>query len=134
MENKSNILVIDDDQDIGRMLKMLLEFKGFNVSIAENKTKADDILKNTRTNIMIMDMLLSGENGINVCSDFKSNDEIKHIPILMMSAHPDAKKICLDAGANDFISKPFEMQDMLLKIEVLLNERVKNEGMKESRS
>ena len=129
MGNKPNILVIDDDQDIGRMLRMLLEFKGFIVTIAENKTKAEEILQNALTDIMIMDMLLSGENGINVCTDFKSNAEVKHIPILMMSAHPDAKKICLDAGANDFISKPFEMQDMLLKIDQLIIQ--KNEGMKE---
>lgn len=92
MGNKPNILVIDDDQDIGRMLKMLLEFKGFIVTIAENKTKAEEILQNALTDIMIMDMLLSGENGINVCADFKSNAEVKHIPILMMSAHPDAKR------------------------------------------
>ena len=64
MINKLNILVIDDDQDIGRMLKMLLEFKGFSVTIAENKTMAVETLNNTPMDIIIMDMLLSGENGI----------------------------------------------------------------------
>lgn len=120
MDNKLNILVIDDDQDIGRMLKMLLEFKGFKVTIAENKTMAEETLNNASIDIIIMDMLLSGENGINVCVDFKNMDDIKQIPILMMSAHPDAKIICLDAGANDFIPKPFEMQDMLMKIDQLI--------------
>lgn len=71
MINKLNILVIDDDQDIGRMLKMLLEFKGFSVTIAENKTMAVETLNNTPMDIIIMDMLLSGENGINICVDFK---------------------------------------------------------------
>ncbi len=123
MGNKSNILVIDDDQDIGKMLKMLLNFKGFNVTLAESKTKAIEVLNSSVVDIMIMDMLLSGENGINVCVEFKSNADINHIPILMMSAHPDAKKICLDAGANDFISKPFEMQDILLKIEHLVEKK-----------
>lgn len=129
MINKLNILVIDDDQDIGRMLKMLLEFKGFSVTIAENKTMAVETLNNTPMDIIIMDMLLSGENGINICVDFKNTDDIKQIPILMMSAHPDAKIICLEAGANDFIPKPFEMQDMLMKIDQLIIK--KNEGMKE---
>lgn len=128
MDNKLNILVIDDDQDIGRMLKMLLEFKGFKVTIAENKTMAEETLNNASIDIIIMDMLLSGENGINVCVDFKNMDDIKQIPILMMSAHPDAKIICLDAGANDFIPKPFEMQDMLMKIDQLMIQR--NEGIK----
>ena len=72
MINKLNILVIDDDQDIGRMLKMLLEFKGFSVTIAENKTMAVETLNNTPMDIIIMDMLLSGENGINICVDFKN--------------------------------------------------------------
>lgn len=120
MHNKLNILVIDDDQDIGRMLKMLLEFKGFNVIFVENKKIALEALNNTLIDIIIMDMLLSGENGINLCVDFKKTDALKHIPILMMSAHPDAKIICLDAGANDFIPKPFEMKDMLLKIDQLI--------------
>ena len=142
MENKLKILVIDDDQDIGRMLKMLLEFKGFNVVIAENKTMALETITTTLIEIIIMDMLLSGENGINVCMEFKMTDGLKYIPILMMSAHPDAKTICLNAGANDFIPKPFEMQDMLMKIDhLLINKKrgnlpdagpqVGEEGMKE---
>ncbi|MBK7036048.1 MAG: response regulator transcription factor [Bacteroidetes bacterium] len=127
MINKLNILVIDDDQDIGRMLKMLLEFKGFSVTIAENKTMAVETLNNTPMDIIIMDMLLSGENGINICVDFKNTNDIKQIPILMMSAHPDAKIICLDAGANDFIPKPFEMQDMLMKIyQLIMNKKKGN--------
>ena len=125
MINKLNILVIDDDQDIGRMLKMLLEFKGFSVTIAENKTMAVETLNNTPMDIIIMDMLLSGENGINICVDFKNTNDIKQIPILMMSAHPDAKIICLEAGANDFIPKPFEMQDMLMKIDQLMMNKKK---------
>ena len=120
MNNKLNILVIDDDHDVGRMLQMLLEFKGFTVAIAENKTMALETINSTSIAIIIMDMLLSGENGINVCMEFKKTDGLKYIPILMMSAHPDAKTICLDAGANDFIPKPFEMKDMLIKIDQLI--------------
>lgn len=124
MVQKHKILVVDDDHDIGRMIKMLLEFKGYDAVIAENRISAEEILQQFSIKVIIMDMLLSGENGINVCAAFKRDAAIMHIPILMMSAHPDANTICMDAGANDFISKPFEMQDLLLKIDHLINGNV----------
>jgi DNA-binding response OmpR family regulator len=115
------VLVIDDDPDIGRMLKMLLEYKGYTVTVLERTEQATEILCNNVIDLVIMDMLLSGTNGIDVCTHFKKNSTISHIPVLMISAHPDAKKICLEAGADDFISKPFDMQQILLKVETLIN-------------
>jgi DNA-binding response OmpR family regulator len=70
--------------------------------------------------IVIMDMLLAGTNGTDICAEFKKDTSISHIPLIMMSAHPDAKKICMAAGADDFISKPFEIDDLLFKISPLL--------------
>jgi two-component system alkaline phosphatase synthesis response regulator PhoP len=66
-------------------------------------------------------MLLSGESGIDVIAGFKNDSAIAHIPVMMMSAHPHAKKICLQAGADDYISKPFDMQDIILKSNNLIN-------------
>jgi CheY-like chemotaxis protein len=55
-------------------------------------------------------MLLSGRNGIDICEALKSNPAVAVIPLIMMSAHPDAKQICQAAGADDFIAKPFEVK------------------------
>jgi DNA-binding response OmpR family regulator len=68
-----------------------------------------------------MDMLLSGTNGTDLCVELKQNKSTSHIPIMMISAHPNAKEICLGAGADEFISKPFDMQDILSKIDKLVN-------------
>lgn len=117
-----NVLVLDDDPDIGLMVQMILEFGGYGVSVVENAAEAGKILRNNKVDLVIMDMLLSGVNGIDICAAFKSDPAIAHIPVMMMSAHPDAQRICLQAGADDFIAKPFEMKDILTKSSSLLKE------------
>lgn len=111
-----NILVIDDDRDIGQMLKMILQQKGFNVIFHENAEQVKEIIKNKGIDIVILDMLLSGVDGTEVCTGLKSDPLIKGIPVIMISAHPDARKTCMNAGADDFMSKPFELQEILVKI------------------
>lgn len=113
----TKVLIIDDDPDIGRMIKILLEYKGFSATVIERTGQAAEIIRNNGINLVIMDMLLSGTNGIDVCIGFKTDSTIATIPVIMMSAHPDAKKICLEGGADDFIAKPFDMQELLSKVE-----------------
>jgi DNA-binding response OmpR family regulator len=112
--------VVDDDQDISMMLKMMLEFKGYKVSTAERSTDVQEIVLQQPINLIIMDMLLSGMNGTDICAQLKSVDATKHIPIMMISAHPNAKELCLNAGANNFLSKPFDMEEILNAISVLV--------------
>ena|SRR5215469_6547615 len=121
MNSKKNILVLDDDPDIGTMIKMMLEYKGYKVTVSERADQAAEILHHNGIQLIIMDMLLSGVNGTDLCSELKKNDSTSHIPVIMISAHPNAKEICLAAGADEFISKPFDMQDILAKIDRLMN-------------
>ena len=114
------ILVIDDDLDIGLVIKSLFEYKGYEVSLLKSPDQAEEILRNNKIDLVIIDMLLSGANGIDYIAGF-NNDTIAHIPVMMMSAHPDGEKICLQAGADDYISKPFDMQDILSKSNDLIN-------------
>ena len=116
MKNGKIILVIDDDKDIGMMIEMMLQFKGYAVTVLQNSEHAETLMLEGNIQLLIMDMLLSGTNGVDICRDFKDKSSIAHIPIIMMSAHPDAKAICLKAGANDFILKPFDMEEMYLMI------------------
>jgi DNA-binding response OmpR family regulator len=70
-------------------------------------------------------MLLSGTNGIDICREMKQNPKTADLPVMMISAHPNAKEICMQAGADEFISKPFDMQEILSKIQYLVNQKVK---------
>jgi DNA-binding response OmpR family regulator len=121
MNKSARILVIDDDPDIGIMIKMMLEYKGYSVSVAVRADQAEEMLEDESFDLLIMDMLLSGTNGIDLCSDLKKNGKTAHLPVIMISAHPNAKEICIQAGADEFISKPFDMQEILSKIQQLVN-------------
>ncbi|MDZ4794589.1 MAG: response regulator [Bacteroidota bacterium] len=116
MNKEQSILVVDDDTDIGTMLKMMLEYKGYTVTLLNNAGQTEQILSKQLTNLLILDMLIGGTNGTDVCLSIRKNPLTAHIPVLMISALPDARKICMDAGANDFISKPFDIQDLLGKV------------------
>ena len=122
------ILILDDDPDIGIMIKTMLEYKGYSVIVTDRAEKTEEIFKTKHINLLIMDMLLSGINGIDLCSELKRDPFTASIPIMMISAHPNAREICINAGADDFISKPFDMPDMLEKISGLIPDKRGNKN------
>ena len=113
---KQKILILEDDFDIGMMMKMMLKFKGYDVSLFTNPFAIEEEISNHDYDLILMDLLLSGRNGIDICEALKGNPAMAPIPIIMMSAHDDARRLCLSAGANDFIAKPFELKDLLVKL------------------
>lgn len=119
----ANILVVDDDADIGTMLKMMLEFKGYGVMLINRADKTFEVLNQNQVDLVILDMLIAGDNGTDVCASIRNNSTTSGLPVLMISALPDARLSCIEAGANEFISKPFEMQDLLSKVQQLVNGR-----------
>jgi DNA-binding response OmpR family regulator len=126
MKEKALILVLDDDPDICTMIKMVLDYYGHSAMEADNEELAKNIISSNHIDLIIMDMLLSGADGTDICRRLKQDLKTSSIPILMFSAHPTAKETCLSAGANDFISKPFEMSEMIGKVNFFL-EQVKSE-------
>jgi two-component system alkaline phosphatase synthesis response regulator PhoP len=99
---------------------MMLEYKGYSVLVAERADHGIQLLKTKPFDLIIMDMLLSGMSGIDVCSNLKNDPVISSVPLIMISAHPTAREMCIEAGADDFISKPFDMTDLLSRIGVLI--------------
>jgi DNA-binding response OmpR family regulator len=122
MKEKALILVLDDDPDICTMIKMVLDYYGHSAMEADNEEAAKNIISSNNVGLIIMDMLLSGADGTDICRRLKKDLQTSSIPILMFSAHPTARETCLAAGANDFISKPFEMSDMMGKVNFFLEQ------------
>lgn len=116
MKDKMNVIILDDDKDICLMLKMMLEFKGYVVTIIDRVDKINDILSARDFQLLILDMLIAGENGCDLCRTLKKDKEFATLPVLMFSALPDGKKLAMEAGADDFIAKPFEFIDMTIKV------------------
>ncbi|HET8839578.1 MAG TPA: response regulator [Flavobacteriaceae bacterium] len=120
MEKKGNILIVDDDSGIGEMLKMLLELEGYTVTFLEEPEDTEAQIEEKNIDLVILDMLISGVNGTEVCRRIRKNKNTKETAVLMMSALHDAGQKCKSAGANDFIAKPFEIEDLMEKIDEIL--------------
>jgi DNA-binding response OmpR family regulator len=112
---KKKILVADDDQGILDALKMLLEEVGYEVNtISDGETMRS--VKNYYPDLLLLDIWMSGVDGRDICRQLKAQEKTKRIPIIMISANRDTEQIAKDAGADDFISKPFQMEELLEKV------------------
>ena len=120
MKNNLNIIILDDDEDIGNVLKMMLEYKGYHVTLFDRIDKVSNAVSRNQFQLLILDMLIAGENGCDLCRELKSNSELASLPVLMFSALPEGKKLAKEAGADDFIFKPFQMNDMLEKVNEMI--------------
>jgi CheY-like chemotaxis protein len=105
-------MVIDDNEDILFMLQAMLRIKGYKVSIKVNMDDLEQTISELSPDIILMDMLLSGADGREVCRKLKADPIFAAIPVIMISAHPEAKEKCFEAGANFFLEKPFEMSEI----------------------
>ena len=118
MQQTKTILVVDDDPDILDALQFMLEDAGYSVTTTEKGEYAEN-LQDTNgglPDVIILDVLLSGKDGRLICQKLKSQEETKHIPIIMMSAHYNARQSVATIGADDFLAKPFETDELLEKI------------------
>lgn len=114
--NNDHVLVIEDNEDIVVMLKTMLEMKGYRVTATMELKDPLTLIRNVSPDLLLMDMLLSGADGRDICKLVKqSGGLIANLPVIMISAHPDAKKECLAAGADYFLEKPFDM-DVFFKV------------------
>jgi DNA-binding response OmpR family regulator len=117
--NVKKILIIDDEPDILDAVQMVLEGEGYDVEIA---MQADEILSRSSNfpDLILLDVLLSGQDGREITKQLKSQEKSKHIPILMMSAHSTAQNNIKEYKADAFLPKPFEIDQLLKEIKALL--------------
>ena len=106
------ILVADDDLGIGEMLREMLSDAGYEADI-EVKGQAVRQLTEPLPDLLILDIRLSGTDGRTICEQLKRQPATSSIPIIILSAHKDTQQIARDAGADDFLAKPFAMGDLL---------------------
>ena len=116
------IYVIDDDMDLLKVVKSLLQKRGFDVSIFSDWEVANKTMKILEPQLILLDVFLSGIDGLDVCQRLKASPYTKHIPILLFSAFPRiAESAIHDYGADDFIAKPFEVGDLIKKVHSVLS-------------
>lgn len=114
------VLVIDDNAAILAMLKLMLERNNYQVTIQDNTEELEQLLYSLSPDLLIMDVLLSGVDGRDICAAIRKNAAFLTLPIMMISALQDAERSCLAAGAQYFLGKPFEMANFYLTVKTAL--------------
>jgi EAL domain-containing protein (putative c-di-GMP-specific phosphodiesterase class I)/FixJ family two-component response regulator len=120
-DQKKHILIIEDDPAISQMLRILLETRGYHIhSVRSSKEAFLSISKHI--DLVLLDLMLPGEDGFDVCRKLKRSKESSHIPIIMVSAKALSKDIVegLYLGADDFLIKPFEYDELVARMEAVM--------------
>jgi len=107
------VLVVDDDEDILMLVKMLLTINNFDVEAISKWEQIDDRVENFLPNIILLDVSLSGADGRDICKRLKSAVATKQIPIILFSAHADVANNFRECNAQAFIAKPFDISHLI---------------------
>lgn len=119
MNHLPKILIVEDDLDILSMMLFLFRKKGYTVTAISKAEEAFKQIEHFLPDIILLDVFLSGADGRNICQQLKKQKGTKHIPVIMISANPEAADNMHLYGADDFIHKPFEINDLLSRINSL---------------
>jgi DNA-binding response OmpR family regulator len=123
----NKILVVEDDSKILRILELQLKQVGYEVSLVMDGGQAETVFINDKFDLAILDVMLPGINGFELCRRIRERSQI---PIIMLTAKTDVsdKVIGLDFGADDYLTKPFEMDELLARIRVQLRKNLNQEN------
>jgi DNA-binding response OmpR family regulator len=116
------ILIVDDDQDILNILTLLFDIEGFDVKGIDNGYVIEETIKSFAPDIILLDVMLGGLDGREICHKLKDSNETRHIPIIMISANTDMSKITYkECRPDSFIPKPFDIEHVLFKVNDILS-------------
>lgn len=114
------ILVVDDDHSIVDVMDIILKEAGFEVINTTQGSEAIMLAQKEKPDLILLDILMSGFDGREITKKLKRNGKTKNIPVIIISANKFTKEIARQIGADDFILKPFEMNDLLAKVRKIL--------------
>lgn len=116
------VLVIDDDPSILELIKINLEIQGYKVVAAEDAIKGMALLSQENPDLVVLDIMLPKLDGFTACQQIRADKNLKNIPILMLTAMSriDDKITGFDAGADDYLTKPFEIGELIARTRALL--------------
>lgn len=122
-----NILIIEDDEHIVELLKFNVENNGYNASVAMDGHEGLSKAVNELPDLILLDLMLPGIDGIDICKKLKNKDRTKDIPIMMLTAkgHESDKILGLEMGADDYITKPFSVRELMTRIKVIFRRYAK---------
>lgn len=114
--DRKKILIADDDPAILEILTLYLEEVGYEVETTDDGLALRSLEQNL-PDLLLLDIWMSGWHGRDICRYLKSQETTKSLPIILFSANRETQQIAKEAGADDFITKPFDLTELLTKIE-----------------
>jgi len=120
------ILLVEDEQSLADTIKLNLELEGYKVQLANDGKKALRMFKQERFDLVILDVMLPEMDGFTVCEAIRLDNE--HVPVLFLTAkHSSSDRVTgLKMGADDYLTKPFNLEELLLRIQILLKRTQRN--------
>ena len=119
---KQRILIVEDEKHISKLIKYNLEKAEYACAIAPTGEKATELLKEMPFDLVLLDIMLPGMSGLDLCRDIKQDLKLKAIPIVIISAKGEEmdRIVGLELGADDYIVKPFSVRELVLKAKAIL--------------
>ncbi|MGD0278894.1 MAG: response regulator [Smithella sp.] len=118
----SKILIVDDEQDIVELISYNLEKEGFSTIKTYDGISVFNIIATKKPDLLILDLMLPGMNGLDICKKIRANPATADLPIIMLTAKGDEldKVIGLEIGADDYITKPFSVKELVARVRTVL--------------
>ena len=120
--NKQSILLVEDDEDILQLLAFNFESAGFDAHTAEDGAVGLAKARRHKPDLVVLDLMLPGMNGFDVCKELKRDPETMDIPVIMLTARSEEvdRIVGLELGADDYVVKPFSFRELLLRVRAVL--------------
>ncbi len=124
---KEHILVIDDEEDILELIKFNLARDGYRVTCATSGEKALNLAKQESPDLILLDLMLPGIDGLEVARLLKQDSQVRRIPIIMLTAKGEESDVVtgLELGADDYITKPFSPRILVARVRAVLRRRIR---------
>lgn len=117
--NSKKILICDDDEGILDMLSLLLEESGFETLPLTNSLLIFDTIRQQQPDLVLLDLWMPVLSGDQVLRTLRKNNETHHLPVIVISASREGQTIAAEAGADDYVAKPFDLELLLSKVKAL---------------
>jgi len=132
----TRILVVEDEADIAEVLQYNLELEGFEVDCASRGDDALDAIRRSAPDLILLDLMLPGVNGVELTRILKRDEATAQIPLIMVTARGDEmdRIVGLELGADDYIPKPFSPRELVLRVQAVLRRLGKEGGEDETLS
>lgn len=111
------VFIVDDDEAILEALQVALESSGYIVETESDGNKVEERVAESQPDLVLLDLLLSGMDGGELAASLKRNTKTSEIPLILLSAHPNASESARVSGVDDFMPKPFDVEDLIGKIQ-----------------